>query len=196
MSGIVKTPDNSHLNDGKRKFHYFRDFSMSKRGAPKVYNLEEDFPREMSNSKNSEKLSNSEKKQKYEDPKTPMSSGQGLNRDPIDSEDEENFQMQGDLQIPIQGTKAIQAQDEGATSILKEITHVNEGIRELVLTEPDKVSCWEKFTEKSYQDFRKGWLHYVQNNGFRNIKELATIQCKFQSAICLMICMKNQIQIS
>ncbi len=104
--------------------------------------------------------------------------------------------MYGDLQIPIQGTKANRAQDEGATSIFKEITHVNEGVRELILTEPDKVPCWEKFTEKSYHDFRKGWLHYVQNNGYRNIKELTTIQCKFQSAIFLMICMKNRIQIS
>ncbi len=44
MLGNLKTPDNSHLNDGKRKFHYFRDFSMSKRGAPKFRDLEEDFP--------------------------------------------------------------------------------------------------------------------------------------------------------
>ncbi len=130
MSGIVKTPDNSHLNDGKRKFHYFRDFSMSKRGAPKFHNLEEDFPRETSKMENSGKLSDSTRNKDLEDPKTPKSSGHGINKDPIDSEDEENFQMYGYLQIPIQGTKANRAQDEGATSIFKEITHVNEGVRE------------------------------------------------------------------
>ena len=91
MSGNLKTPDNSHLNDGKRKFHYFRDFSMSKRGAPKVHNLEEEFSWEMSNSKNSEKLSGSNKNKDFEDPRTPKSSGHGINKDPIDSEDEQNF---------------------------------------------------------------------------------------------------------
>ncbi len=65
MSGNLKTPDNSHLNDGKRKFHYFRDFSMSKREAPKVYNLEEDFPRETSKMENSGKLSNSTKNKDF-----------------------------------------------------------------------------------------------------------------------------------
>ena len=175
MSGIIKTPDNSHLNDGKRKFHYFRDFLMSKRGAPKFHILEEDFPRETSKMENSGKLSDSNKNKDFEDPKTPKSSGHGANRDPIDSEDEDNFQMYGDLQIPIQGTRANQAQDEGATLNVKTFTPANEGVRELVLTEPDKVPCWEKFTEKSYKEFRKGWLHYVQNNGVRIINELATI---------------------
>jgi hypothetical protein len=66
---------------------------------------------------NSGKLSDSNKNKDFEDPKTPKSSRHGANRDPIDSEDEENFQMYGDLQNPIQGTKANRAQDEGATSI-------------------------------------------------------------------------------
>ncbi len=62
MSGIIKTPDNSHLNDGKRKFYYFRDFSMSKKGAPKFHISEEDFPRETSKIENSGKHSDSKKK--------------------------------------------------------------------------------------------------------------------------------------
>ncbi len=98
-------------------------------------------------------------------------------------EDEANFQMYGDLQVSNKGTKAIHTPDEGILQHVKDITPANEGVRELVLTEPDKVPCWEKFTEKSYIEFRKGWLHYVQNNGARNIKELTTIQCKFQSVM-------------
>ncbi len=62
MSVIVKNPDISHLNDGKRKFNYFRDFSMSKRGAPKFHISEEYFPRETSKIENSGKQSDSKKK--------------------------------------------------------------------------------------------------------------------------------------
>jgi hypothetical protein len=165
MSGIVKTPDNSHLNDGKRKFCYFRDFSMSKRGAPKFHISEEDFPREASKIENSGKHSDSKKKRDFEDPKTPKSYGHSINKEPIDSEDDDNFQMYGDLQDSNKGTKAIHTPDEGDLQHVKDITPANEGVRELVSTEPDKVPCWEKFTEKSYKEFRKGWLHYVQYNG-------------------------------
>ncbi len=73
--------------------------------------------------------------------------------------------MYRDLQDSNKGTKAIQTPDEGVLQHVKDITPANEGVWELVLTEPDKVPCWEKFTEKFYKDFCKGWLHYVQNNG-------------------------------
>ena len=58
----------------------------------------------------------------------------------------------------------------------------NSAIRELILTEPEVIPCWEMFNEKYYRNFRKDWFHYVQDNGFKSIQDLATMACKFQSA--------------
>jgi len=51
------------------------------------------------------------------------------------------------------------------------------------LEEPKKVPYWKKFTSAAYQEFKREWLNYTDNNEMKKISELTSLGCKFQSSM-------------